>query len=579
MLKVDINNKTDVAFVNATSFDEKINYLILDTVFVKIKRSPNVQANTISVSQYIFDQVKNKEKILSLTKAERVVSGVISIDSIHKGSDIIKASLIKKLPGLVVSDKKIFCVNVPTKSSIIPVWIKYTGEKFGIISSKNISGISFKYESGLDLSPAKKLEDFANIGGLDSELELIIERIVSTRYIPKEFKEAGIYRPKGIILHGPPGTGKTLIARTLSNKINATSFKVVNGPEILNKYVGQSEENVRELFKEAEQDKNPNSLHVVVLDEMDAFLRARGGSHGEVFDKVVNQILSKMDGVKAIDNILLIGTTNKLELLDKALLRPKRFELQIRIPLPSFEGRIQIYKIYLKKLIGKCSDKTPLDLEYLSSLSKGFSGADIESVVGRVNNKMFVSKNFSYSVSDFVRVIKETPGVREEMTGVSETDVAVLEDLLSTSTLSNNLIAVDPSPDSDKLMENISEHLRKKLSIKGDTIYIDVLKDVLINGGNIFTLLANLTGIVKGSVVVVNNFTLLKKTGGYYPRSEHDLLETFSKIGNGTIVILEYKTSVPPPPPLGALPPLPPSPPAGEVDYENILRSLMDKIN
>lgn len=150
---------------------------------------------------------------------------------------------------------------------------------------------------------------------------------------------------KGMILYGPPGTGKTLIARKIAHVLNCAEPKVVNGPEIFDKMVGGSEAKIRALFEEAESDQKANGdesdLHVIIFDEIDAICRKRGSvsSGTGVNESVVNQLLSKIDGVDSLDNILIIGMTNRLDMIDDALLRPGRFEIHLEIGLPDEPGR------------------------------------------------------------------------------------------------------------------------------------------------------------------------------------------------------------------------------------------------
>lgn len=145
--------------------------------------------------------------------------------------------------------------------------------------------------------------------------------------------------------------GKTLIARQIGKMLNGKEPKVVNGPEILNKYVGASEENVRKLFEEAEADQaqhgEASDLHVIIFDEIDAICKSRGSVRdgSGVHDTVVNQLLTKIDGVDSLNNILLIGMTNRKDMLDEALLRPGRLEVQVEIGLPDDKGRLQILKV------------------------------------------------------------------------------------------------------------------------------------------------------------------------------------------------------------------------------------------
>ena len=169
------------------------------------------------------------------------------------------------------------------------------------------------------------------IGGLDNQFATIFRRAFSSRLYPADIvKELGVKHVKGLLLYGPPGTGKTLIARSIGKMLTDREPKVVNGPEILNRYVGQSEENIRELFAEARaemDEKGDNSgLHIIIFDEIDAICKSRGtvGGGTGVADTVVNQLLSMIDGVNALNNVLVIGMTNRKDLLDQALLRAGR---------------------------------------------------------------------------------------------------------------------------------------------------------------------------------------------------------------------------------------------------------------
>jgi len=167
---------------------------------------------------------------------------------------------------------------------------------------------------------------------------------------------------RGLLLYGKPGTGKTLVAREIAKVLKARPPKIVSAPELLDRWVGGSEKLVRGLFSEAEDelrvcngDATKSALHVIVIDEIDAVFRKRSGatqdSSGEVTRaSTVNQILDKLDGVKELGNILLIGMTNRRELLDPALLRPGRLEVQVEIPLPGQEGRREIMKIHFEAL-------------------------------------------------------------------------------------------------------------------------------------------------------------------------------------------------------------------------------------
>ena len=229
--------------------------------------------------------------------------------------------------------------------------------------------------------------DFKNldIGGLNSELSTIFRRVFASRVLPASLIEKlDIKHPKGVIFYGPPGTGKTLTARNLSKSLKAKSIQIINGPELINSYVGKSEENVRNLFKQAEAEKDQEGLHVIIFDEFDSLCKKRGetsGVSGDVNDKIVTQLLSKIDGYDSLNNILLIGMTNRIDLLDPAILRPGRFEVHIEISLPNEEGRIEILNIHTKKLKeNKCLDDS-VDINEIAKHTKNYTGAELEGLV------------------------------------------------------------------------------------------------------------------------------------------------------------------------------------------------------
>jgi len=226
------------------------------------------------------------------------------------------------------------------------------------------------------------------IGGLDSQLNHIFRRAFASRIFPPDvIKKMGVSHAKGIILFGPPGTGKTLVARQIGKVLNTVEPKIVNGPEVLNKFVGQSEENIRKLFEDAEteyKEKGDNSdLHLIIFDELDAICKQRGTTQNGtgVNDSIVNQLLSKIDGVNSLNNLLIIGMTNRLDLIEEALLRPGRFEIQMEIGLPDERGRGQILRIHTTRMRDNNYMSEDIDLDDLASRTKNYSGAELEGVV------------------------------------------------------------------------------------------------------------------------------------------------------------------------------------------------------
>lgn len=263
----------------------------------------------------------------------------------------------------------------------------------GVVVSFN-NNINFGYineTTSIVVAPtttAEKLCEWGemNIGGIDDAFQTLMQRAFASRmYKPSLIAKTGTKHLKGVILHGPPGTGKTLLARELCRVLNSRPPKIVNGPELLNKYVGQSEENIRRLFLEAEQEyktKGDNSeLHVIIFDEIDSICKARGNSSSGVGDGVVNQLLTKLDGVDALNNILVIGMTNRLDLIDEALLRPGRFELKLAIALPDEKGRAAIFNIHTREIrANQLFDFEFNPLEF-ARLACNYTGAEIEAVI------------------------------------------------------------------------------------------------------------------------------------------------------------------------------------------------------
>lgn len=225
------------------------------------------------------------------------------------------------------------------------------------------------------------------IGGLNGELTNTFRRALSTRAIKSSIAEKlGIKHVKGILLYGVPGTGKTLIARKIGAMITNKEPKIVNGPEIMDKFVGESERKIRELFSDAKGDQDTNGdnseLHVIIFDEIDAIckMRGRSGSQSSAHDGVVNQLLSMIDGVHQLNNIFIIAMTNRKDMLDEALLRAGRIEVHIEIGLPSKEGREQIFRIHTNKM--KINNMMGnVNVEDLATMTENYSGAEIESVV------------------------------------------------------------------------------------------------------------------------------------------------------------------------------------------------------
>ncbi|KAL1681711.1 P-loop containing nucleoside triphosphate hydrolase protein [Schizophyllum commune] len=305
------------------------------------------------------------------------------------------------------------------------------------------------------LAPNFKFEDMG-IGGLDTEFSEIFRRAFASRVFPPGLVDKlGIQHVKGLLLHGPPGTGKTLIARQIGKMLNAREPKIVNGPEILSKFVGASEENIRKLFAEAEKEYkekgDESGLHIIIFDELDAIFKQRGSTNNGtgVGDTVVNQLLSKMDGVDQLNNILIIGMTNRKDMIDEALLRPGRLEVHMEISLPDEHGRLQILNIHTSKMRHNGVMDDDVNLEELAALTKNFSGAEIGGLIKSATSFAFnrhVKVGTVAGISDDVENLRVNRGdfmnALEEVHpafGVSEEELAQV--------IQNGIIHYDTSVD------------------------------------------------------------------------------------------------------------------------------------
>ncbi len=217
--------------------------------------------------------------------------------------------------------------------------------------------------------PNVRWEDIGDLEQVKQELREAVEWPLK---YPDLFKRLGIKPPKGILLYGPPGTGKTLLAKAVANESEA-NFISVKGPEILSKWVGESEKAVREIFQRARE----AAPCIIFFDELDAIAPRRGlHTDSGVTDRIVNQLLTEMDGIQILKDVVVIGATNRPDILDPALLRPGRFDRVIFVPPPDVEGRYQIFQIHTRDM--PLADD--VDLRKLAEMTEGYTGADIEAL-------------------------------------------------------------------------------------------------------------------------------------------------------------------------------------------------------
>ncbi|MFH1801852.1 MAG: CDC48 family AAA ATPase [archaeon] len=212
---------------------------------------------------------------------------------------------------------------------------------------------------------------YEDVGGMGDEIKKIREMVELPLKHPELFEKLGIDAPKGVLLHGPPGTGKTLLAKAVANESDA-NFILLNGPEVMSKFYGESEKKIRDIFEDAEK----NAPSIIFFDEIDAIAPKREDVQGEVERRVVSQILTMMDGLKTRGKVIVIGATNRVNSVDPALRRPGRFDREIEMTVPDKQGRLDILKIHTRNM----PLARNINLEDLSARTHGFVGADLSAL-------------------------------------------------------------------------------------------------------------------------------------------------------------------------------------------------------
>ena len=213
---------------------------------------------------------------------------------------------------------------------------------------------------------------WSQVGGLELVKQQLREAVEWPLTNPAGFERLGITPPRGILLYGPPGTGKTLLAKAIATEA-AANFIAIKGPEVMSKWVGESEKRLREVFRKAKQ----VAPCIVFLDELDALAPPRGGGgDSRVSDRLVDQLLTSMDGLESMEGVVVIGATNRPEIVDPALLRPGRFDRLLLVHAPDLEARLAILEIHTADM-----PLEKVDLKRLAKQTDGYSGADLEGIV------------------------------------------------------------------------------------------------------------------------------------------------------------------------------------------------------
>ncbi|XWV26542.1 vesicle-fusing ATPase [Tupanvirus soda lake] len=364
-----------------------------DPVEISIIPKPDV-AHSIVVS--IRDKTKTKELDYITESHENTIRSILKNTVVNANTfhviyapDLLYINIITILDknkkeiinGFIDEDTEIIIMNTEKKT------LKF-----------NLSSINFEK---------------VGVGGLEKEFTELVKSIFVTRIIPeKVYKKLNIKHTKGAILYGPPGCGKTRIARQIGHLIGCKNIRIINGPELLNKYVGESERNVRECF-EAAKNKS-DELHLLIFDEFDAIATRRTGSENNNNDKVVGQLLTMLDGVEEINNIIVFALTNRLDIIDPAILRPGRFGVHIKIDLPDIKGRHEILQIHCNELIKNNLFKPDVDLMLVAKETESFTGAELESLVqNTVQNVLGSQIDFNDIIESAKKIENITIGIND----------------------------------------------------------------------------------------------------------------------------------------------------------------------
>lgn len=363
---------------------------------------------------------------------------------------------------------------------------------------------------------------YDDLGGLKKEVQKIREMVELPMRHPELFEKLGVEAPKGVLLYGPPGTGKTLLAKAVAGETNS-HFTAVSGPEIMGKYYGESEERLREIFKQAEE----NTPSIVFIDEIDSIAPKRDEVTGEVEKRIVSQLLTLMDGMKARGKVVVIAATNRPDSIDPALRRPGRFDREIEIGIPDQEGRMEILQIHTR---GMPVDEK-IDLKQFAKVTHGFVGADLESL-----SKEAAMRSLRRILPDIDLQQEKISSEILQKIKISEDDFKEALKEVRPSALREVLVQVpnvtwDDVGGLDSLKEELKEAIEWPLKHKDAFQYVDVTspKGILLYGppGTGKTLIAKaLAKMTESNFISIKGPELLSKWVG---ESEKGVREIFRK--------------------------------------------------
>jgi SpoVK/Ycf46/Vps4 family AAA+-type ATPase len=543
------NLKENYLFLNK---DDRTAYVVAfdDEITVNVTRKPK-RVETVFVM--ITDasgttQLKNKDIPSNMTerlghKFNSTVVNVGSDPSIFAGPNET-TYLRAKIMSLLNDDNQEVPNGIPDEST---EYVILNLEKKA--SELNITSIDFQK---------------VGVGGLTNEFKAIVQKILLTRLIPDDlFKKIGVNHTKGIILYGPPGCGKTMIGKNIGVAIGCKNVIVINGPELSSKYVGETEKNIRAQFEKAKA--KPDELFILIFDEIDAVASKRTGSEQGHNDKVVNQLLTMMDGVEPIPNLIIIGTTNRLDMLDPAVLRPGRFDLHMRIGLPDVTGRHEILQIHSNEQRKNNLFDKDVNLLEIAKLTENFSGAEmallVNTTVSRVLDKQIDYNHIAESAkkintilikqNDFIEAFKEIiPAARSSQKSKEElakrirkewssTDLAYIEEKVSIirNSFKPMIMCIDAKPKTGKtsmacqialdLNYDNAEYVSANILMKmPDKQKIEYLSDIFEKDDTGLIILDNVESIIEFVSEHIFNKNLFHLLKNFMNETKHHVIMT-----------------------------------------------------
>ncbi|KGK98777.1 ATPase AAA [Methanococcoides methylutens] len=375
VVEIEGDRTTSALAINTNPADSGLDIIRMDGLIranAKISIGDYVEVRKADWKEAINVSLAPVSKGMHISASSNILASVFRNRTVSKGDFIstthFKRSKESPARSMMLEDMFSDIFDLSFGLGEIKMQVVSTSPK-GIVKITEITELQLLPEA-VELPPEQSIPTvmYEDLGGIKPAISKVREMIELPLKHPELFDRLGIEPPRGVLLHGPPGTGKTMLARAVANESDAY-FVSINGPEIMSKYYGESEHQIREIFDDAEK----NAPAIIFLDEIDSIAPKRAEVTGEVERRVVSQLLSLMDGLKERKNVIVIGATNRPEALDMALRRPGRFDREIVLHVPDQDGRLEIFQIHTRGM--PLADD--VDLKTLAETTYGFVGADI----------------------------------------------------------------------------------------------------------------------------------------------------------------------------------------------------------